>query len=258
MPTTAGGFAQQAPLGPGVGVIQEDPNGLVALAKPAGVLSHPNRPGEESRALLKTAYTLAEECYTWQTAADTTERVWLLNRLDSATSGIVLLARDPALAQSIRRHFKQRRVRKIYAALVFGRPRTQREVWRDRLAVHKQAGKIRTDTRAGNIPAEAAMHLIQTNAQAIPGISLIQLEPRTGRSHQLRVQCTKRQLPIVGDATYGEFKLNRSFAKGTGEKRLFLHSFRTEFSYDWGGQSHRFSAEAPLPHAFSKALTSGT
>ena len=82
-------------------------------------------------------------------------------------------------------------------------------------------------------------------------MALIQLEPRTGRSHQLRVQCAKRHLPIAGDQTYGDFGQNRAFTKLTGEKRLFLHSRATRFNYTLGGKEHSFAADAPLPREFS-------
>lgn len=80
--------------------------------------------------------------------------------------------------------------------------------------------------------------------------SLLRLEPRTGRSHQLRVQCAKRGLPIVGDQTYGDFGLNRTLAKATGAKRLFLHSLETAFDYEFGGRKLKFKAVAPLPGEF--------
>jgi 23S rRNA-/tRNA-specific pseudouridylate synthase len=90
-----------------------------------------------------------------------------------------------------------------------------------------------------------------------PPLALIQLEPRTGRSHQLRVQCAQRHLPIVGDATYGDFALNRAFARRTGNKRLFLHSSETAFDYEWAGKSWRFLARAELPEAFEEAWRLG-
>ncbi len=249
----AAAFAQLAPLGEGVQVIRADASGLIALAKPAGLLSHPNHAGEQNRALLNAAYDLEAECYRWAADDGAEHRAWLLNRLDSATSGILMVATDPELAAAIRALFKTKRIQKVYAALVFGRPIARSEVWRDQLAVQKQGGRIRTEGR-GNIPAEATMRLVDSNTRVSPPLSLIQLEPRTGRSHQLRVQCATRRLPIVGDATYGDFKLNRAFAKAGGDKRLFLHSFRTTFDYPWQGRTEHFSAEAPLPDSFAAAL----
>jgi 23S rRNA-/tRNA-specific pseudouridylate synthase len=97
------------------------------------------------------------------------------------------------------------------------------------------------------------MTVVKKNA-GDPRLALIQLEPRTGRSHQLRVQCARRNLPIVGDQTYGDFSRNRTFAKSTGSKRLFLHSMTTGFDYEYRGTRQTFSATAPLPEEFEKFL----
>lgn len=238
-------------------ILRCDANGLVALHKPAGVLSHPNRSGEERRSLLQAGYTLDGEYFQWRdtTAANAAPplRVWLLNRLDSATSGVILLAATEALARHIRAQFRTQRIHKTYLALVFGRPAAEREVWRDRLSVEKKGGLIRTEG-GGNIPAECAITVRGTGSGAVAPMALLVLQPRTGRSHQLRVQCAKRHLPIVGDATYGDFKLNRAFAKAGGTKRLFLHSLATQFDYEWAGRRHHFAAEAPPPPEFSDAM----
>jgi tRNA pseudouridine65 synthase len=235
----------QLPLGRDVSVITVDANGLAALAKPSGVLSHPNSAGEEKRSLLQAAYAMDGEYFHWTDAEGVVQKVWLLNRLDSATSGVILMCADETLADQMRQHFKRKRVRKVYHALVFGKPHATTQIWRDRLAVQKKAGQIRTSA-TGHIPAESKMTLVRTWG----GLSHLKLEPITGRSHQLRVQCAKRHLPIVGDATYGDFAMNRDFERKMGQKRLFLHSLETTFDYEYGGQLHHFSATAPLPHVF--------
>jgi tRNA pseudouridine65 synthase len=248
-------FADLAPLNRNVTVICESPTGLVALAKPVGALSHPNEPADQRRSMLTCPYSIDGEFFEWtDTSSAEPSRTWLLNRLDSATSGVVLLARSEALAKHIRQHFKHRQVQKVYAALVFGRSGLARADWRDRLSTAKRGGRVRTAAR-GNVPAETAMQQVESVTGRFGTLSLVQLEPKTGRSHQLRVQCAHRKLPIVGDATYGDFKRNRSFAKASGLSRLFLHSYRTAFSFDWEGQHHKFAAEAPLPPEFNAALT---
>jgi 23S rRNA-/tRNA-specific pseudouridylate synthase len=232
-------------------VLTVDPNGLVALSKPAGVLSHPNESGDQERSLLTAGYDHAAECYVWTPdAGGEPVRAWLLNRLDGATSGVILLASDGELATEIRRQFREKHVAKIYQALVFGHPPRRAEIWRDTLAVRKQGGQIRTTAGAGQIPAESRMTVIHGRGVGEGALALIQLEPRTGRSHQLRVQCAKRHLPIVGDQTYGDFRRNREFAKRTGAKRLFLHSLATRFEYRWRGGAFTFAAAAPLPAEF--------
>lgn len=240
-----------APLGRGVELLVRDANGLAALSKPAGVLSHPNEARDQPRCLLTTHYDAAAECYVWtaEGAAKTT-RLWLLNRLDSATSGVILVAAEEALAGEIRAQFKRKQVAKIYQALVFGKPPKPVELWRDFVAVQKKGGRIRTAADAGRVPAESRMTVVRSRGVGEGAMALIQLEPRTGRSHQLRVQCAKRHLPIVGDQTYGDFGRNREFAKRTGEKRLFLHSLATRFDYTWNGKTHSFAAKAPLPPEF--------
>lgn len=249
-------FWASLPLGRGVTLLSRDVNGLVAFNKPAGVLSHPNDAGDEKRALLQARYQHDGEYFEWRNEATGPAepgRLWLLNRLDSATSGVILAAASAELAAEVRAHFKRKQVRKIYHALVFGRPRVAAEIWRDRLAVEKRGGQIRTSAQAGNVPAECAMTVVRRGAHE-PYLTLIRLEPRTGRSHQLRVQCAKRGLPIVGDQTYGDFARNRAFAKAAGTKRLFLHSMETAFTYEFRGRSGTFSAVAPLPAEFEKFL----
>ena len=210
----APGFWAGIPFGRDVSLIAHDENGLAALSKPAGVLSHPNARGDERRSLLHARYVLDDEFFEWDSpdsGASPPRRLWLLNRLDSATSGVILVAASAELAKEIRAHFKRKQVHKEYMALVFGAPRVSTELWRDRLAVEKRGGHIRTATHAGHVPAESRMTLLRKGTSE-PRRALIRLEPRTGRSHQLRVQCAKRHLPIVGDQTYGDFPRNRAFA----------------------------------------------
>lgn len=251
MSNTAESYWSELPLGRGVMVLKHDANGVAALSKPAGVLSHPNDSGDRPRSLLTVHYNSATECYEWSGADGGPRRLWLLNRLDSATSGAILVAADESLAREIRAQFKRKQVRKVYHALVFGIPRPARDIWRDRLSTEKKGGHIRTAT-TGFIPAESVMRVLHMGYGSHP-VSLIQLEPHTGRSHQLRVQCAKRHLPIVGDQTYGDFRRNRDFAKRTGEKRLFLHSLETCFEYELAGRTFSFAAHAPTPDEFRSA-----
>ncbi len=248
---TAAKFWTSLPLGPGVEVLTHDANGLGALAKPAGVRSHPNEdlPGTDRHALLAASYALAEERYEWTPPGATAPvRLHLLNRLDAATSGVILVAADAALAAAIRELFQRKRVRKIYHALVFGTTVRAEDLWRDWLKVEKAGGQIRAGG-GGGLPTETKMTLLWRSRSG-PTRALLQLEPRTGRSHQLRVQCAKRYLPVVGDLTYGDFIKNRAFLKAGGAKRMFLHSAETSFDYEWHGRPHRFLAQAPLPAEF--------
>lgn len=242
-------FWNTLPLHEGITLLTRDANGLAAFDKVAGVLSHPNGSEDEARALLTCRYDKEAQCFIWRTADGTERRLWLLNRLDSATSGVILTANSEKLAAAIRAHFANKQVKKIYNAVVFGKPQLKSELWRDLLSVKKAAGQIRT-SMIGNVPSETIFQLVK-HAQKNFSTSLVRLEPRTGRSHQLRVQCAKRHLPIIGDQTYGDFGRNRAFAKSVKSKRLFLHSLETSFTYEFAGRANPFKASAPLPEEFS-------
>jgi len=85
-------------------------------------------------------------------------------------------------------------------------------------------------------------------------LSLIQLEPRTGRTHQLRVQTAAHGHPILGDRTYGDFEFNKAVGTARGFKRLFLHAESTQLSFDWQGAKVDFKASSPMPKEFEEAL----
>jgi 23S rRNA-/tRNA-specific pseudouridylate synthase len=235
--------------GPGVTVLATHRAGLVAVNKPAGVLSHPNEPADLPRSLIQAPYDLDAERY------DATPRLWLLHRLDGPTSGVLLLATDEALAESVRNAFAGKDVHKTYRALVFGNPFARSDTWTDRLAVERGRGAVRTRVvqgRPAQAPAAAVtdVRMLAKRETEHGWITHLELRPRTGRTHQLRVQCQKHNLPIIGDQTYGDFKRNRTFAKTTEEKRLFLHALSVTLKLGTGPKAIQFSAEAPLPTPF--------
>lgn len=238
---------ERFPLGKGVRLVAEDAVGLLAFHKPTGILSHPNEAKDIGRSLLAGRYDLRQECYEMGEKGKP-RPVWLLNRLDSGTSGILLCALNKEVADIVRRQFAEGRVRKKYFALVFGAISPSRQVWRDRLHVTHEEGQLRTSAE-GSAVAETEVRL----ERVFPGrftISLVELWPKTGRTHQLRVQCAKRKLPIVGDQTYGNFSWNREFARATQRKRLFLHSAEVELALEVGGRRVKFWARDPLPGEF--------
>lgn len=180
--------------------------------------------------------------------------IWyLLNRLDAPTSGVILVANCPEVAEAVKQAFAEHQVEKTYAAVVKGFPARKSEAWRDCLVTHKRGGTLRTEVVRGKPDSECRMELLE-RASGPPARSLVALHPSTGRTHQLRVQCASRRLPIIGDATYGDYAFNRDFRKRNGEKRLYLHSWKTRLQVPLGGRNLSFFVESPLPEAFSVAL----
>lgn len=233
--------AKSLPWGRGVKIIKCDDLGLLAVDKPEGVMSHPNKKSENAKAVIIADYDLKRQVYRivdLDTNVDT--EVFLINRLDSATSGVLLLALNEKVASAALDAFAKKRVKKIYTALVFGVLQRGSPVWRDRLSVKRAEGGVRAGTGAGG-PAETRL----VKAEPIPGMPLMSrltLMPITGKTHQLRVQAAKRRIPIVGDRTYGDFVKNKLVAKSKKMKRLCLHCMETELSYRIEGQSRKFKA----------------
>lgn len=234
-------------MGRGVRLLKSHSSGLVALAKPSGVRSHPNRKGLDSKALLQLPYDLDEQCYQADGVA------WhLLHRLDAPTSGVILLTRSAEQAARLRELFADRKVKKTYYAIVIGKTKEREGIWRDRLRTDRVKGdRVRTE-RGGGDAAVAVMRSLRFAAKP-PVLSLLELKPETGRTHQLRIQCAQRRLPVLGDATYGDFNFNRRFAKESGEKRLFLHAAKLEFPLA-GAAKGVFRVEDPMPAIFDKVI----
>lgn len=223
-------------------------DGLIAVEKAVGILSHPNRAADVAQSLLTVSYDAEAEAY-----VEGERRWYLLNRLDSPTSGVVLLASDAAVAEAARLAFAEGTVEKTYVALVKGVPRRPAELWRDHLVVERRGGVLRTRVVRGAPDAVTQMELVR-RGRGIPARCLLRLRPRTGRTHQLRVQCATRGLPIIGDASYGDFALNRQWRKRCGKELLFLHSQATSLHVTVGGKPIAFSASSPLPDIFTIAL----
>jgi len=206
------------PLGPGVEIVKQGPAGLYALNKPSGVRSQPKEGGKDPQALLTCSYSLKDEAY--HIPPDKGGgKVWLLHRLDAGTSGVILVADQEKTAEEVKKAFAEHRVKKTYVALVFGWPKENEAVWRDRIEVRKQGGRARGKAGAG-IWAETRMRVKERLQGKVGAFAVLELRPTTGRTHQLRIQCANRGIPIAGDRTYGDFKKN----KEVKDQVLRLHS----------------------------------
>ena len=222
------------PLGPGVTVAAVGPDGLYALAKPAGVRSQPKEGSRDPKALLTCSYSLKDEAYHLPLDKGG-GKVWLLHRLDGGTSGVILVADQEVTAAEVKYAFAEHLVKKRYVAMVFGWPDRVNAVWKDRIEVRKERGRIRARPGQGSW-AEAVMKERARGKGPGGAMSLLELEPKTGRTHQLRIQCSQRNLPIVGDRTYGDFEKNRLFEKSTTQQGMFLHAERVRVPFrgnDW-------------------------
>ena len=242
----------QLPLNKGVRVLAHNEDGLLALDKPFGAMSHPNRPEDKKRSLLNADYDYEQECYHWTNESGETLRVWLINRLDSPTSGVILLGLNPEISATVKREFASHKVSKIYYALVRGKPNVPAGSWSDQLKKDVHRGS-RLFKKGRVVPAKTRYQIVKSPTGGFP-VTLIKLMPLTGRTHQLRVQCKKHGLPIVGDRTYGSFSFNREVAMHTETRRMMLHSGETHVHYCFKGKVCDFKANSDLPEAFGQVM----
>ncbi len=246
---------KKLPFSLGVQLLNSDSStSLFALNKPEGIKSHPNRPGIDKNALIHAPYDLENECYLCDIPDGQKIKVHLLNRLDSPTSGVILLCLNSELALEIRSLFKNHKIQKTYFAAVRGIPRVRYATWRNSLSSKKQEEKVRTQKGGARI-AETKFQFIAQNK--LLDVALLKLSPITGFTHQLRVQGALHKHPILGDKTYGDFTFNKDIHKKTALKRLFLHSFEIFLTYNYLGKEYTFKAHAEMPKEFDDLMQFG-
>lgn len=254
MPLNLSEILARIPLSKGVFILGTHPEGLVALHKPCRVLSHPNRKPNEGRSLLEASWSADRERYAWKTE-EQTHRFFLLHRLDSATSGVILGCVNPHLARELKSQFSKRKVSKRYQAVVFGKAEKLEPDWRDLLLKRSAKGGVRMVPNNRGVLAHTKVKRLESRRKH-PAMSLLDLHPVTGRTHQLRVQAALRGLPIVGDATYGNFKLNRLVRKSLGSERLYLHAASIRIHWEDRGRSFEFAAGSSTPEQFRELMQS--
>jgi RluA family pseudouridine synthase len=230
-------------LGRGVREVHRD-DVLWVLDKPSGVLSHPNPPAKSSPfALLKGKYDFERECYRLRRDDEKLRRVWLVHRLDRDTSGLILCAFSAEAAAALKEVLARREIHKEYRALVLGVPREPRGEWRDHLERSRREGRVEVAVvRGGNPNATTRYGTLRRFPAA--DLALLSLEPREGRTHQIRVQCSRHGHPIAGDDRYGDFNANRELAKSVGLDRMILVAHRLGLKHPVTGKDLAFECEA--------------
>jgi 23S rRNA pseudouridine1911/1915/1917 synthase len=200
-------------------VLYED-NHCLAVAKPAGLLTQGVPPGVPTLEGLAKAY-LAEKY-------GKTGRVYLgiPHRLDRPVSGVVLFARSSKAASRLAEQFRERTVRKIYWALVEtdgdgGLPPAE-GVWEDWL--QKNAEEAHSRVVTPEMPHARLARLRFRRLDAGPEGTLLELEPETGRMHQIRVQAGSRGWPVRGDFQYGARQVFGPPAELPRDRLIALHA----------------------------------
>lgn len=170
-----------------------------------------------------------------------TERPKLVHRLDKDTSGVLLLARSAKTAKVLAGAFKTRETEKLYWALLKGVPKWwdgKLDNYMDKVPGPHGEKMMLVDADEGGKRAITYFRIVETaNKQAAWAV----FQPRTGRTHQLRLHATCLETPIVGDGKYGTAE---AFLGGLISNKLHLHARTLTFPHPEGG---KMTVTAPLP-----------
>ena len=195
--------------------------GWIGVSKPAGVAVHPRREGEVGTLLNAAVARYPSMQAVGSGPGEGGLRCGVVHRLDTATSGAMLLATEAGCWQRLRQAFARHRIRKTYVAVVEGHPeeRGEAEVWL-KVRRHRPArvGRVAADT-PGARRCTLAWRVTQRGAST----SRLEIELGTGFLHQIRATLASMGYPVCGDEVYGA-----GGAAGPG-RRLGLHAWLLEY-----------------------------
>lgn len=204
-------------------IIYIDDN-VIVINKPIGVLSH-------AKGALSDEFTVADFFARYSTYNADTNRPGIIHRLDRDTSGVMIGARNEATATMLQKQFADRKVKKTYLAIITGN--LKNDTARIDLPIARHPGApstFRVDPKGKSAITD------YTVLDATDYESLVELKPKTGRTHQLRVHMAYLRTPILGDRVYG-----------IEADRLYLHARELEITIP---TSDRRTFSAPTPQSF--------
>lgn len=209
-------------------VLYEDDDCIV-INKPVGVLTH-------AQGNLSTEATVATFLRDKLKDLEGT-RGGIVHRLDRATSGVIICAKNQAALSFLQKQFQQRKAKKTYMAIVAGHMNPKAAVI-DMPIERNPKAPATFRVGANGKPSVTTYNVVSET----PNYSLVELKPTTGRTHQLRVHLAEQKHPIIGDPLYGT---------GAFGDRLYLHALSLEITLP---NRERRTFEAPLPPEFAKLM----
>jgi 23S rRNA pseudouridine955/2504/2580 synthase len=217
---------------------------VLAVNKPARLLVHAGDAGDEPTLLDAVLRAFpARRGHVFRPA--------LAHRLDRDTSGVVLVGLSARGLRGLEEALRRRRVRKTYLALVAGVPGEARGTVDAPLRREDRPKGDRPKVSVGGARDPGALTDWQVVGEA-PGAALLEVHPKTGRTHQIRAHLAHIGHPVLGDPTYGDRRRNEEVRRRIGLWRPFLHALRVELDHPVTGEPLR--VEAPLPDELLRVL----
>lgn len=232
-------------------VIFEDKN-FLAIDKPAGLLVHGTASfkGQMAGSERTLVDWLLEKYPEIKDVGDDPKvRPGIVHRLDRETSGVMLVARNQGYFEYLKSLFQKHEIQKTYLALVYGKPKEARGTIDKPLSL--KSGTTKRTVHSGKMTKNAVTEYKVLKIGE--GSSLLEVYPRTGRTHQIRVHLASIGCPVVGDALYGKTRTakhkvqrgrNNPQSAISVKPRLMLHALALEFA---AAEGKRIRIEAQQP-----------
>lgn len=176
-------------------------------------------------------------------------RPGIVHRLDRDTSGVMLIAKNPETLTELQHQFHDREVNKKYLALVVGHPTWDEHTLKAPVArsqgTKRRAQYLKLDDRAKD--AETRFIVQERYGAGESACTLVEAQPKTGRTHQIRVHLGLLEHPILGDPWY-RTKLSKKLAERYQIPRLMLHAAELTITHPETGERQTFSASTPVDY----------
>lgn len=228
-------------------VIYED-NCLFIINKPSGVVVN-----RAESVKVETIQDWIEKNFNFPLAKNQEFRNGIVHRIDKETSGILVIAKTKEVLEELQRQFKEREVKKKYIALVHGRLEPKEGEIKaavGRLPWNRERFGILAGGREAQTGYRVLRMLNRASNKGKEEFSLLELFPKTGRTHQIRVHLKSINHPIVGDLFYAGRKTSRQDRQWC--PRLFLHASEIVFTHPNGGK--KISVKAGLSSDLEEVL----
>lgn len=215
-------------------------NHLLVVAKPACVPAVPDETGDES------LYDIAKEWVRREFKKDGDVFLGIVHRLDRPVSGVMVFARTSKAASRLSEQFRMRLAHKTYWGVGEGEPRASSGALSQWLVKDEATNRVRVLERPSAIAKQAVTRWRVLEKQ--PGRTLMELEPETGRPHQLRVAAATLGTPLLGDLKYGA-------STPLPDKSIALHAIQLELEHPTLKTRLSFTTPAPVAEAWNFDLT---
>ena len=221
-------------------IIYEDKN-FVAVNKPAGLLVHQVRNKKSEPTLVDWLIKNYPEIK--KVGDNLEDRPGIVHRLDKETSGVLLVPKNQEYFEYLKRLFQNGGIKKTYLALVWGRVSPGKGIINKPIGLKSGTIKRTVFTKNAKMVKQAITEY--KVKEYLPLHTLLEVSPKTGRTHQIRVHLTSLGHPVVGDKLYGKKKAELN--------RLFLHAYSLEFAPESG---KRIKLTADMPSDLTQYLSS--